>query len=297
MTGPEQGFLLLTSTLGDPQRKPLTVAQFRKLAKRVQAAEREVSARDLAVSDLLSLGYDATMAERIYSLLSGTNQLRDNLHRAERCDCYPITRLNPEYPLAVRRRLGLDSPGVLWSKGDITLLNRPAVAVVGSRDLQEENRRFAEEAGREIAKQGYVLISGNARGADKAAQDAALKAGGKVISVVADSLQKQPLVRNVLYLSLDDFDAPFSAQRALHRNHVIHSMVGLAVAAQCTLGKGGTWEGILANLKYGWNPVCMFDDGSKAVAELRNRGVQSITIRTLRDLAALTVQNPNFISE
>ena len=37
MTGPEQGFLLLTSSLGDPHRKPLTVPQFRELAKRVQA--------------------------------------------------------------------------------------------------------------------------------------------------------------------------------------------------------------------------------------------------------------------
>ena len=37
MTPREQGFLLLTSRLGDPERKPLTVAQFRTLAKQVQA--------------------------------------------------------------------------------------------------------------------------------------------------------------------------------------------------------------------------------------------------------------------
>ena len=166
MTGPEQGFLLLTSLLGDPERKPLTIAQFRNLAKRVVDAEREVSARDLEIADLEALGYDKPMAERIFGLLCGNNQLREYLHRAENCDCYPITRLNPIYPLAVRRRLGLDSPGVLWAKGDVTLLGRPAVAVIGSRDLATENKAFAEEAGRQIAKQGYVLVSGNARGAD-----------------------------------------------------------------------------------------------------------------------------------
>ena len=296
MTGPEQGFLLLTSTLGDSQRKPLTIPQFRELAKRVQAADREAVAGDLTVGDLIKLGYEESFAQRIFGLLSGTNQLRDYLHRAERCDCCPITRLNPSYPLAVRRRLGLDSPGVLWAKGDATLLNQPAVAVVGSRELEADNRKFAEAAGCEIAKQGYVLVSGNARGADKAAQNAALEAGGKVISVVADSLQKQPVVRNVLYLALDDFDAPFSAQRALHRNHVIHSMAQLTIAAQCTLGKGGTWEGILANLKHGWNPVCMFCDGSDGMAELQNRGVQPIPIQALCDLPALAEQNPNFIN-
>jgi len=296
LTGPEQGFLLLTSNLGDPKRKPLTVVQFRNLAKRVAEREREISARDLEISDLLQLGYDVPMAARIYGLLSGANQLREYLRRAENCDCYPVTRLNPLYPLAVRRRLGLDAPGVLWAKGDITLLGRPAVAVIGSRDLEEPNRQFAAEAGRQAAKQGYVLVSGNARGADKTAQEACLDAGGKVISVVADNLQKQPLRRNVLYLSLDDFDQEFSAHRALQRNHVIHSLGSLTIAAQCTLGKGGTWEGILANLKNGWNPVCIFNDGSEASTELQHRGVQTVKKTDLRDLAALAEQNPNFIN-
>ena len=296
MTGPEQGFLLLTSSLGDPDRKPLSVAQFRVLAKRVLAAEREISSRDLQIDDLVKLGYDPAMAERIYSLLSGTNQLGEYLRRSEACDCYPITRLNPLYPEAVRRRLRMDSPGVLWAKGDVTLIGRPAVAVIGSRDLNESNRAFAEEAGRRIAKQGYVLVSGNARGADKTAQNACLEAGGQVISVVADSLQKQPLTRNILWISLDDFDQEFSAQRALHRNHVIHTMGSLTIAAQCTLEKGGTWNGILANLKYGWNPVCIFDDGSDAVKELENRGVQIIGMDQLRDLAALSAIPGNFIN-
>jgi len=274
----------------------LSVAQFRDLAKRVMDTQREMSARDLEVSDLLKLGYDTVMAERIFGLLSGDHQMREYLHRAENCDCYPITRLNPLYPLTVRRRLGLDAPGVLWAKGDVTLLNHPAIAVIGSRDLGEENHKFAEEAGRRIAKQGYVLVSGNARGADKTAQNACLEAGGKVISIVADSLHKQPLTRSTLYLSLDDFDQGFSAHRALHRNHVIHAMASLTIAAQCTLGKGGTWDGILANLKNGWNPVCIFSDGSEAAAELQNRGVQQIGKEALQDLPAL-IQPTNFICQ
>ena len=297
MTGPRQGFLLLTCQLGDPERKPLTVAQFRNLAKRVREGERDLSTRDLQISDLVKLGYDAPMAARIYGLLSDTNRLREYLRRAQACDCSPITRLDPAYPLLVRKRLGLDSPGVLWAKGDVGLLNRPAVAVIGSRELKEENRYFAEEAGRQIARQGYVLVSGNAKGADQAAQTACLEAGGSVISIVADSLQNQPLTEHVLYLSLDAFDAPFSPQRALRRNHVIHSMAALTVAAQCTLGKGGTWDGILANVKHGWNPVCIFDDGSEAAAELQNRGVRPIGISDLAALPVLMQDLMNFITQ
>lgn len=297
MTGPEQGFLLLTSQLGDQQRKPLTVAQFRNLAKRALDAKREVTVRDLETADLLSMGYDEAMAQRIVGLLAGTNQLREYLRRAEACDCYPITRLNPIYPLIVRKRLGLDSPGVLWAKGDLTLLNRPAVAVIGSRDLRDENRIFAEEAGRQIAKQGHVLVSGNAKGADIAAQEACLSAGGCVISVVADNLLRQPLREKVLYLSLEDFDGEFSIHRALRRNHVIHSLASVTIAAQCTLGKGGTWEGIQANLKNGWNPVCIFDDGSEAALELQNRCVHPIALSDLEDLPSLAQYQISFINE
>lgn len=295
MTGPEQGFLLLTSTLGDPQRKPLTVAQFRNLVKKALESQRDVSSRELTVEDLQKLGYAESMAQRIFGLLSGTNALREYLRRARDCDCYPITRLNPAYPLPVRKRLGLDSPGVLWAKGHITLLNKPAVAVVGSRELRAQNRCFAEEAGRQIAKQGYVLVSGNAKGADKAAQEACLEAGGQVISIVADSLQRQPLIKNVLYLSLDGFDQSFSPQRALRRNHVIHSLASLTLVVQCTLGRGGTWDGTLMNLKNGWNPVCVYADGSEAEGELQNRDAQPIGILQLRDLESLAERMPNFM--
>ena len=295
MTGPEQGFLLPTSTLGDPDRRPLTIAQFRNLAKRVVEAEWKTAVRELDVSDLEKLGYDSVMSQRIYGLLSGANSLREYLRRAEACDCFPVTRLNPCYPLSVRKRLGLDSPGVLWAKGDVTLLNRPAVSVIGSRELLVENQKFAEEAGRRIALQGYVLVSGNARGADQVAQDAALEAGGQVISVVADSLQKKSLRENLLYLSLDEFDASFSAQRALRRNHVIHTMSCLTIAAQCSLQEGGTWDGILTNLKSGWSPVCLFDDNSKAATELQNRGVCLITGEDMKDLSLLAMQTQNFL--
>lgn len=295
MTGIEQGFLLLTSQLGDPGRRPLSAAQFRDLAGRALNADREVSPRDLEVKDLERLGYDRPMAERIYGLLSGTNQLREYLKSGENCRCFPITRLDPNYPLAVRRRLGLDSPGVLWAKGDASLLNRPAVAVVGSRELLPHNRLFAEEAGRQIAKQGYVLVSGNAKGADQCAQNACLEAGGSVISVVADSLQKHRVLERALFLSLDEFDAAFSVQRALRRNYVIHSIASLTIAAQCGFGKGGTWDGTLMNLKNGWNPVCVFADGSAAAKELQNRGALAVISAELGDLPALADHPISFI--
>jgi len=152
---------------------------------------------------------------------------------------------------------------------------------VGSRDLKDENRAFAEEVGRQAALQGYVLVSGNARGADKAAQNACLALGGRVISVVADELAKQPLLERVLYLSEDGYGEGFSSQRALSRNRVIHALGTRTFVAQSGLKMGGTWDGTVKNLRFGWSGVWCYDDGSEAVKLLSQMGANLIKVEEL----------------
>ena len=106
MTGAERGFLLLSSHLGDAARHPLTTAQLRTLARRMQSAERPDEDRELAPADLMALGYDRKMAEQITLLLSQERLLNDYLKQAENCGCMPITRVSNDYPLLLRKRLG-----------------------------------------------------------------------------------------------------------------------------------------------------------------------------------------------
>ena len=288
MNAREQGFLLLTSKLGNPERKTLTVAQLRRLAARIAGAERPMEDRDLCSRDLTALGYDRMMAERIVALLEETDLLEHYLSRAWRMDCYPITRVSETYPAAVRQKLGLDSPGCLWAKGDVTLLQTPKIALVGSRDLHPENLEFARQVGKQAALQGHTLVSGNARGADKTAQEACLEHGGRVISIVADQLERHPLRRNVLYLSEEEYDGEFSPARALSRNRVIHTLGELTLVAQATLERGGSWDGTVRNLHNGWNPVFCFADGSPAFTRLTQLGAMGIGTDDLADLEKLT---------
>ena len=65
MNAREEGFLLLTSNLGDPNRHPLTTAQLRTLAERVRGAEHLPEDRQVESRDLMALGYSREMAERI----------------------------------------------------------------------------------------------------------------------------------------------------------------------------------------------------------------------------------------
>jgi predicted Rossmann fold nucleotide-binding protein DprA/Smf involved in DNA uptake len=224
------------------------------------------------------------MANRIIGLLSEEERLDAYLKKGERADCYPITRIGVDYPAVLRSRLGDETPAVLWARGSLQLLAEPTVALVGSRDLAPENRRFAEELGRQAALQGYTLVSGNARGADRAAQDACLQAGGSVISVMADELWKHPLRERVLYLSEDGFAEGFSAQRALSRNRIIHALGLKTFVAQASLHMGGTWDGTVKNLRSGWSPVFLFRDGSEAMETLLHMGANPVDPEELSDI-------------
>lgn len=289
----ERGFLLLTSHLGDPERKVLTVAQLRALAIRVRDMQPVGSDRELTERDLIALGYSREASGHIVSLLRQDDLLNGYLAKGTATGCVPITRVSDRYPQILRQRLGLDSPGCLWARGDVEILNTPAISLVGCRELSKPNREFAETVGHQAAEQGLTLVSGNARGADRAAQEACLKAGGRVISIVADSLNRFP-PRNMLYLSEDGFDEKFSAQRALSRNRCIHALGRMVFVAQCDLHKGGTWSGTVKNLRFGWSPVACFRDGSRAAAQLEQMGAYQVGLADLQDFACLQTPD-NFL--
>ena len=291
----EYSFLLLTGKLGDPSRMPLTTAQLRTLAQRIPLLQHSTDDTQLSIAHLASIGIGEPLAGRILRLLEDTPQLEAYLARAKKAGCIPVTRTNEDYPLILRKRLGLDAPGCLWLKGDPQILKMPAVALVGSRELRNANRDFAREVGMQAAKQGYVLVSGNARGADIVAQNACLEAGGQVICVVADALCEHTERKNILFLSEEDYDEPFSALRALRRNRVIHCLGEITFAAQCTLEKGGTWDGSVRNLKNLWSPLYCFDDGSQAMQELECMGASLVETPDLSDFPKLTQHNSFFL--
>ncbi len=287
MNALEQGFLLLSSNLGVPGRRVLTVPQLRQLAQRVQQMPRPDREGALTQQDLLSLGYSREMSRRILVLLEDGDLLEYYLNKGRMAGCVPVTRVSEAYPLQLRKRLGLDSPGVLWAKGDLSLFHAPRIALVGSRQLREENRAFAWQVGCCAARQGYVLVSGNARGADQTAQNACLEAGGKVISVVSDSLADHTPRENVLYLSENSFDEAFSAQRAISRNRVIHALGEKTFVAQSDYQTGGTWDGTVKNLRFGWSRVYCYADGSPAQRLLSDMGADTIDLDALTNISAL----------
>lgn len=283
----EKGFLLLTSFLGNPERRPLSVAQFRTLALRVRESDFRGVSRELTCTDIMGLGYSEEMARRIVNLMGEEQLLERYLRDAEKCGCTALSRISEGYPEVLNKHLGLDSPGCLWVKGNLKLLNTPMISLVGSRDIRTPNKAFAREVGERAAELGMTLVSGNARGADRIAQTACLENGGNVVCVVADTLLDKRADERILFLSEDGYELEFSPQRALSRNRVIHALGEKTFVAQTDLGIGGTWDGSVKNLKNHWSPLFCFNDGSDAAVELQQMGATLVTNEALQDIRNL----------
>jgi predicted Rossmann fold nucleotide-binding protein DprA/Smf involved in DNA uptake len=286
MTAAEEGVLLLCCSLGDADCRPLTMAQFRQLGLRARALGCSGDAMaDLSHRELLRLGYSAEETQRILELLSRQKQLETYMRQAEQLGIRAITRVSTAYPVRISHHRKLSSPPVLFAMGDLSLLDQPAISVVGSRRLRPENEAFAAQAGRISAEGNLILVSGGAQGADLAAQKACLASGGRCIVVLPDRLADRRPEKNILYLSADGYDLPFSAPRALYRNTLIHMLGDKTLAAQCTYGSGGTWQGCTENLKHGWSELYVFDDGSQGSCALIERGATPVAhLRSIDDL-------------
>ena len=79
-----------------------------------------------------------------------------------------------------------DAPPLLTALGDVTLLDKPLVAMVGARNASAAACRFARSLAHELGREGQVVVSGLARGIDAAAHEGALETG--TIGVIAGGL-------------------------------------------------------------------------------------------------------------
>ncbi len=95
-----------------------------------------------------------------------------------------VALCEPDYPVPLAAID--DAPPVLFTLGDIGLLNRSCVAIVGARNASASGRRLARDLAADLGARGLVVASGLARGIDAAAHGGAL--GGGTIATLAGGL-------------------------------------------------------------------------------------------------------------
>lgn len=105
----------------------------------------------------------------------GIDFARDEWTRARQAGAVPVAFGAPDYPEALSRIP--DPPPILWTIGNIGILQRPMIALVGARNASSLGTRMARKLSGELGDAGYVVVSGLARGIDTAAHLAALEKG------------------------------------------------------------------------------------------------------------------------
>lgn len=99
-----------------------------------------------------------------------------------------VTYNDPDYPPLLKEIF--DPPAVLYVRGSLPDPDRKHLAVVGSRRATRYGLKATEQLIEPAAKSGVVIVSGLAYGIDAAAHDAALRAGGTTIAVLASGLDQ-----------------------------------------------------------------------------------------------------------
>ena len=194
-----QAMLLLCSSLALPPSaaetdlSPLKLGEWNQLERKIResslktpAALHGRSAAELARALALSGGE----AERITRLLEFAGGLSVELQNHFERGLWAVTRVDEHYPSHLRGRLKHQAPTVLFGAGNIRLLQRAGVAVVGSRDIDEAGAAFARNIGAKAVAAKLPVVSGGARGTDRVAMQAALEAGGIAFGALADSLER-----------------------------------------------------------------------------------------------------------
>jgi len=121
--------------------------------------------------------------------------------RAAERGIVPIAWTSAAYPAALATII--DPPFVLWTRGTADALERPAVAMVGSRAASPYGLAVAERLAADLAARGIVVVSGLARGVDSAAHRGALLGGGATIAVLGSGVdvmyppEHGPLAREI----------------------------------------------------------------------------------------------------
>lgn len=291
-----QAILLLSAPLIADGKRPeapiLTPGEYRSLAARLRHLDAEPA-------DLLAPGTDGLIeacgdtvdSTRLKALLGRGFVLAQAVERWAKRAIWVISRADDDYPKRLKRRLKHASPAVLYGCGDRSLLGTRGLAIIGSRDVDETLLEYSRCVASQTAGADIAVISGGARGVDRAAMNGALESGGVVAGVLAGDLERAVVHREHRDLLMDgrlvlvspyDPGARFNVGHAMQRNKTIYALADAALIVDATVDSGGTWAGAVEQLRKYPTPVYV-----------RSTGAPSVGLDALRERGAIPWPNPD----
>jgi DNA processing protein len=179
--------------LADNVRDLLTLHLVPGVGPRLTAALLErfgtaAAIRQATVEQLCEVPYlGETLAAKLAASL-GVIDVDAELAKMARHNVKLCVHNTPEYPATLATIT--NAPHLLYVRGAIEPRDSKAVAIVGSRRCTSYGKRIAEGMAADLARAGYTIVSGLARGIDGVAHRGALKAGGRTLAVLAGGLSR-----------------------------------------------------------------------------------------------------------
>jgi len=257
----------------------------RKLVEHFGSAEAVLRA---SLTELEATGIQAVSAQ---SLATGKSAelAREESAKATDAGVAVVTMDDPSYPPRLKEIY--DPPLILYVRGNLEILTKPGIAMVGTRHPTPYGSGMAERLACDLAAQGLVIISGMARGVDTASHRGAITAKGKTLAVFGTGVdviypkENSRLSEQILALggalisefSLGTFAAP---QNFPIRNRILSGMSigvlvveaaeysGTRITARCALEQNRDVFAVPGNVtnKNSWGPNTLIKQGAKLVA-------------------------------
>ncbi|MGR1581383.1 DNA-processing protein DprA [Thalassobius sp. S69A] len=166
------------------------------------------------------------------------------LKAARACGARMLCQGAADYPRALSEIS--DAPPVLWAIGNLDVLNRPMIAMAGARNASSLGTRMSKSLAKDLARRGYVTVSGLARGIDTAAHLATLESGtvavmaggADVIYPAENTRLGEDIAKTGLRLSEQPFGMPPQARHFPRRNRIISGLAQALVVVEAAAKSG-----------------------------------------------------------
>jgi len=261
------------------------------LRRILQAVERIGSAEQVLAQPLTTLEALNFPAPAAQAIVEGRalRAAQEELQRLAAEGASLVAYSDEAYPERLKQIF--DPPPVLWVRGDVKLLSRYSLAVVGTRHPTPYGSGMAEVLSRDLALRGLIILSGMARGVDTAAHKGALAANAPTIAVWGTGIdviypkENKKLAEQIIAsggaivseLPLGTFPAPQNFPR---RNRILSGMSvgvlvveagehsGTRVTARCALEQNRDVFAVPGNVttKNAWGPNTLIKQGARLTA-------------------------------
>lgn len=249
--------------------KPFTPTEWSNLAEKLIQLKLEPSNLLEMEFDDLKEHFSFSVVERIKELSTRSASIAFELTNYSSQGINIVTRADKEYPKMIKSKLKNLCPPLFYYAGDLSICNKKSVGFVGSRNVNDKDVDFTKDTALKVVENGYVVVSGGARGIDSVAVETALLNNGLAIEYLADSLVKKirkkdviTAIRNnqLVLFSTAKPDASFSAGNAMGRNKFIYCQSKATVVVRSDLNKGGTWSGASEAIKKDYASVMCWNN-------------------------------------